>query len=54
MHYDILKRLGLDHLDTGSPEFLRVLERMQREAWESLQRDAGERPSPHAGIALDD
>ncbi len=40
MSYDILKQLGLDRLDTNSPEFLKTLERMQREAWESLQRDA--------------
>ncbi len=39
MSYDILKNLGLDRADTGSPDFLRMLERMQREAWESLQRD---------------
>ncbi len=39
MSYDILKNLGLDHVDTGSPDFLKMLERMQREAWESLQRD---------------
>jgi hypothetical protein len=40
MSYDILKHLGLDRLDTNSPDFLKTLERMQREAWESLQRDA--------------
>ncbi|MEO7064990.1 MAG: hypothetical protein ABI082_14600 [Dokdonella sp.] len=39
MSYDILKNLGLDRADTGSPDFLRMLERMQREAWESLQRE---------------
>lgn len=37
MSYDILKRLGLDHLDTSSPDFLKTLERMQREAWENLR-----------------
>ena len=37
MSHDILKRLGLDHLDTSSPDFLKTLERMQREAWESLR-----------------
>ena len=40
MSYDILKNLGLDHLDTRSPDFLKTLERMQREALQSLQ--AGE------------
>ncbi len=40
MSYDILKNLGLDRLDPTSPDFLKTLERMQREAWESLQRDA--------------
>ena len=39
MSYDILKNLGLDRTDTGSPEFLQMLERMQREAWESLQHE---------------
>ncbi len=39
MSYDILKNLGLDHLDTQSPEFLKTLERMQREALLSLQSD---------------
>jgi|GEM_PF-1305052 hypothetical protein len=42
MRYDILKQLGLDHLDTDSPEFLQALERMQREALESLRRESGE------------
>jgi len=36
MSYDILKNLGLDHLDASSPEFLKTLERMQREAYRSL------------------
>lgn len=40
MSYDILKNLGLDRLDPSSPDFLKTLERMQREAWESLRRDA--------------
>ncbi len=39
MSYDILKNLGLDHLDATSPEFIRTLERMQKEAWQSLQGD---------------
>jgi hypothetical protein len=45
--YDILKNLGLDRVDAGSPDFLKTLERMQREAWQSLQReerDAPDRP----------
>ena len=40
MSYDILKNLGLDRLDASSPDFLKTLERMQREAWLSLQREA--------------
>ena len=36
MTYDILKNLGLDHLDASSPEFLKTLDRMQREAFRSL------------------
>lgn len=35
-NHDILKRLGLDHLDVSSPDFLRALNRMQREERESL------------------
>lgn len=42
MSYDILKSLGLDHLDANSPEFMRTLERMQREAFESLQSVSGQ------------
>ena len=38
MSYDILKNLGLDHLDARSPEFLRALERMQRENAELKRR----------------
>jgi hypothetical protein len=38
MSHDILKRLGLDHLDVSSPAFLEALNRMQAEARESLQR----------------
>jgi hypothetical protein len=39
MSYDILKNLGLDHLDATSPDFIRTLERMQKEAWQSLKRE---------------
>jgi hypothetical protein len=39
MNYDILKSLGLNHLDATSPDFMKTLERMQREAWQSLQQD---------------
>lgn len=42
MSYDILKSLGLDHLDASSPEFMKTLERMQRDAFESLQSAAGQ------------
>lgn len=37
MSYDILKNLGLNALDVLSPDFLQTLERMQKEAWQSLQ-----------------
>lgn len=39
MSHDILTRLGLDHLDASSPDFLKTLQRLQREAWENMQRD---------------
>ena len=39
MSHDILTRLGLDHLDAKSPDFLKTLQRLQREAWENMQRD---------------
>lgn len=53
MSYDILKNLGLDRSDTGSPDFLRMLERMQREAWESLQRDDhGSRDDSELSVAF--
>jgi hypothetical protein len=42
--YDILKNLGLDRVDAGSPDFLKTLERMQREAWQSLQGEEKETP----------
>jgi hypothetical protein len=54
MSYDILKSLGLDHLDASSPDFVKTLERMQREAFQSLQkeeprRDAGDHPETIVG-----
>ena len=36
MNHDILKRLGLDHLDVSSPDFLSTLNRLQQEAHASL------------------
>lgn len=39
MSYDILKNLGLEQSDPQSPDFLQVLERMQREALLSLQAE---------------
>ncbi|MGA8278817.1 MAG: hypothetical protein WB784_11570 [Rhodanobacteraceae bacterium] len=42
MSYDILKNLGLDHLDVNSPDFLETLQRMQKEALRSLQPGADE------------
>ncbi|HVV95537.1 MAG TPA: hypothetical protein VHC92_00210 [Rhodanobacteraceae bacterium] len=38
MNHDILKRLGLDHLDVSSPDFLDALNRLQQEARENLHR----------------
>lgn len=38
MSHDILKRLGLDHLDVSSPDFLNALNRMQRQEREALLR----------------
>lgn len=38
MNHDILKRLGLDHLDVSSPDFLDTLNRLQQEARENLRR----------------
>jgi len=53
MSYDILKSLGLDHLDASSPDFVKTLERMQREAFQNLQsidRDHdGDRPETIVG-----
>jgi hypothetical protein len=40
MNHDILKRLGLDHLNVSSPDFLNTLNRMQQEARESLRQTA--------------
>ena len=62
MSHDILKRLGLGHLDVASPDFLRTLNRMQQEARNSLQQveDAGatvasnvdaDKPATEAGAA---
>src|SRR5262249_46210830 len=36
MNYDILKRLGLDHLDVGSTDFLDALNKMQKREPESI------------------
>jgi hypothetical protein len=38
MNHDIQKRLGLDHLDVSSPDFLDELNRLQQEARENLPR----------------
>jgi hypothetical protein len=38
MSHDILKRMGLDHLDVSSRDFLDALNRMQVEARDSLRR----------------
>jgi len=43
MSYDILKNLGLDHLDTHSPDFIKTLERLQREALQSLRAEDASR-----------
>ena len=38
MNYDILKRLGLDHLDVNSTDFLDALNKMQKRARESIRK----------------
>jgi hypothetical protein len=38
MNHDILKRLGLDHLDVQSPDFLDALNRMQQDERDGLRR----------------
>ena len=38
MNHDILKRLGLDHLDVASTDFLDALNRKQRRERESLRK----------------
>lgn len=38
MNYDILKRLGLDHLDVGSTDFLDALNKMQKRERESIRK----------------
>jgi hypothetical protein len=51
MSHDILKRLGLDHLDVTSPDFLKTLNRLQQEARDSLQRS--EAPDAHDALPFD-
>lgn len=51
MSHDILKRLGLDHLDVTSPDFLKVLNRLQQEARDSLQQS--EAPAPFDAHVFD-
>lgn len=50
MSYDILKSLGLEHIDTRSPDFLETLERMQREALLSLQCEDPRQPGESCEI----
>ena len=38
MNYDILKRLGLDHLDVSSHDFLEALNKMQKRERESIRK----------------
>jgi hypothetical protein len=38
MDHDILKRLGLAHLNVSSPDFLHTLNRMQLEARDDLRQ----------------
>lgn len=54
MSYDILRQLGLDHLDTRSPDFLAALERLQRDAWLRLQAEAVDAPAPLGGSTAAD
>jgi hypothetical protein len=39
MNHDILKRLGLDHLDVSSTDFLDALNRMQKRERESIRKN---------------
>jgi hypothetical protein len=59
MNHDILKRLGLDHLDVQSPDFLDALNRMQQEERENLlhagpvndpEFSSGDEPVPFPGF----
>ena len=48
MNYDILKRLGLDHLDVNSTDFLDALNKMQKRERDAVQRlDQDERAQIH-------
>lgn len=53
MSHDILKRLGLDHLDVSSQDFLNALNRMQREERESLLRSKPCNDPQFEGLAGD-
>jgi hypothetical protein len=59
MNHDILKRLGLDHLDVQSTDFLDALNRMQQEERDSLlhagpvndpEFSSGDEPVPFPGF----
>jgi hypothetical protein len=53
MNHDILKRLGLDHLDVSSPDFLDALNRLQQEARENLHRTQPVNDPEFLGIVED-
>ncbi len=53
MNHEILKRLGLDHLDVSSPDFLQTLNRMQQEARENLRQSEPVNDPQFAGMVED-
>ena len=54
MNHHILKRFGLEHLEVGSPDFLRALNRLQQEARDGLQQGAGTNPTAAASQDMDE
>jgi hypothetical protein len=53
MYHDILKRLGLDHLDVSSPDFLDALNRLQQEARENLHQSKPVNDPEFLGVVED-
>jgi hypothetical protein len=53
MNHEILKRLGLDHLDVSSPDFLETLNRLQQAAREDLRQATPVNDSQFTGVVED-